>query len=226
MNMKEPVLRILVLSVIVLMAFPATALADMLIHYVGPNMAMSSTIIWNCGPPLASTEVWLIPVDGKTYVDDGENCWWLGYDPTGESKWLGEIVSQDPWGNDLPTNGIKFTATWGMGKPDPDDPYFGFRSSDKFGNPVTHEMAMKAYYFDDAGNYHISARVTAIDYTGPLPSGERDGEWMVTVYSLALENLEPAPTMTQWGLIALGVLLAASLAWMIRGRFRTKLAGA
>lgn len=221
MNMKESILRILLLSVMLLATFSVVALATGGFHFW-----QTSCIIWDCDPPLVSTEVWLIPVDGGTYVDDGESCWWLGHDPTGESEWTGEIVSQDPWGNDLLTNGIKFTATSGMGKPDPDDPYFGFHSSDKFGNPVTHEITMKAYYFDAAGNYHESAEVALIEYLGSVPSGERDDEWMVTAYKLALANSKPVPTMTQWGLIALGGLLAASLAWVIRRRFKTKPVGA
>ncbi len=35
-----------------------------------------------------------------------------------------------------------------------------------------------------------------------------------------------APAITQWGLVAIGALLAGSLAWMIRRRSTTKPAGA
>ena len=182
MNVRKLVLRILVLSVMVLIIFPSAVLAEPEIHI---NSSMyTSVYISHCDPPKLFTEIWLIPVDGETYVDDGENCWWLGYDPTGESEWTGEIIRQDPWGNDLLTNGIMFTATSGMGKPSPLNPYFGFHTSDESGGQLSNDIKMKVYYFDDKGDYYGVDEITPIEYSGWYPLTERDGQWMVTVYNL------------------------------------------
>ncbi|MCK4392910.1 IPTL-CTERM sorting domain-containing protein [Candidatus Bipolaricaulota bacterium] len=66
-------------------------------------------------------------------------------------------------------------------------------------------------------------------------AGNFDSSWRVKKGSpnqdpglafIGPSEIKGAPTLTEWGLIALGILLAGSLAWMIRRRVITRPTGA
>jgi hypothetical protein len=68
--------------------------------------------------------------------------------------------------------------------------------------------------------YGIHFRLGAKETIADIRWLDKDGN------DIGPASLEPVPTLTEWGLIALAVLLAGSLAFMIRRRFAPRPAGA
>ena len=64
------------------------------------------------------------------------------------------------------------------------------------------------------------------NYVFTATAKDKAGNKTTKTVNVACRGTLSVPTITQWGLIALGLLLAGSLAWMITRRFRTKPAGA